>query len=41
MVNDDNSDNKLYQPVGRFPEIEEGKEPLHLLVNDYEKILII
>ena len=39
MVNDDNSDNRFYQPVGRFPEIEEDEKPLHLLVNDYQKIL--
>jgi D-lyxose ketol-isomerase len=34
-VNDDNSDNRFYEAVGRFPTIEEDTEPLHLLVNDY------
>ncbi|TNF42416.1 MAG: D-lyxose/D-mannose family sugar isomerase [Bacteroidetes bacterium] len=35
-VNDDNSDNRFYSPVGRFPEIEEDETPLHLLVSDYQ-----
>jgi D-lyxose ketol-isomerase len=35
MVNDDNVDNRFYEPVGRFPEIEEDEPPLYLLVNDY------
>jgi hypothetical protein len=34
-VNDDNTDNRFYQPIGRFPEIEEDEAPLYLLVNDY------
>lgn len=34
-VNDDNEDNCFFQPVGRFPEIEEDVPPVHLLVNDY------
>lgn len=34
-VNDDNTDNRFYEPVGRFPAIEEDEAPLHLLVNDY------
>ena len=34
-VNDDNTDNRFYEPVGRFPVIEEDEPPLHLLVNDY------
>jgi len=38
-VNDDNTDNRFYEPVGRFPEIEEDEEPLHLLVSDYTKYL--
>jgi D-lyxose ketol-isomerase len=37
LVNDDNLDNRFYEPVGRFPEIEEDEPPLHLLVNDYDK----
>jgi D-lyxose ketol-isomerase len=35
MVNDDNLDNRFYEPVGRFPDVEEDGPPLHLLVNDY------
>ena len=38
-VNDDNVDNRFYQPVGRFSEIEEDQEPLYLLVSDYEQSL--
>lgn len=37
LVNDDNTDNRFYEPVGRFPEIEEDEPPLHLLVNDYDR----
>jgi D-lyxose ketol-isomerase len=36
-VNDDNTDNRFYKPVGRFPDIEEDETPLHLLVGDYKK----
>lgn len=36
MANDDVADNRFLEPVGRFPEIEEDEEPLHLLVGDYE-----
>lgn len=39
MVNDDENDNRFYDKVGRFPEIEEDAEPIHLLVNDYVKYL--
>ena len=35
LVNDDRTDNCFYEPVGRFPEIEEDEPPLHLLVPDY------
>jgi D-lyxose ketol-isomerase len=38
-VNDDNTDNRFYEPVGRFPEITEDEEPLHLLVSDYKRYL--
>jgi D-lyxose ketol-isomerase len=31
LVNDDNADNRFYEPVGRFPEIEEDEPPLYLL----------
>jgi D-lyxose ketol-isomerase len=37
LVNDDNTDNRFYEPVGRFPDIEEDEAPLHLLVNDYDR----
>ncbi|NOZ50022.1 MAG: D-lyxose/D-mannose family sugar isomerase [Chloroflexi bacterium] len=36
-VNDDNTDNCFYKPIGRFPEIQEDEPPLHLLVNDYPR----
>ncbi len=36
-VNDDHVDNRFYDPVGRFPEIEEDVEPLYLLYNDYPR----
>jgi D-lyxose ketol-isomerase len=36
-VNDDARDNRFYEPVGRFPEIEEDEPPLYLLVNDYAR----
>ena len=38
-VNDDNADNRFYQPVGRFPQIEEDVEPVYLLASDYPKYL--
>ncbi|MDD4108434.1 MAG: D-lyxose/D-mannose family sugar isomerase [Prolixibacteraceae bacterium] len=38
-VNDDSTDNRFYNPAGRFPKIEEDEEPLHLLVSDYTKYL--
>ena len=34
-VNDDRADNRFYEPVGRFPAIEEDEEPLYLLSMDY------
>lgn len=34
-VNDDNTDNRFYAEIGRFPEIEEDEPPLYLLVEDY------
>jgi D-lyxose ketol-isomerase len=37
LVNDDFTDNKFYEPIGRFPEIEEDEPPLYLLCNDYER----
>jgi D-lyxose ketol-isomerase len=38
-VNDDLSDNLFRDPIGRFSDVEEDEEPLHLLVSDYEKWL--
>ena len=35
MVNDDHTDNRFLEPVGRFPEIEEDTPPLYLLCTDY------
>jgi len=35
LVNDDETDNRFYEPVGRFPSIEEDEAPLHLLCTDY------
>jgi D-lyxose ketol-isomerase len=34
-VNDDASDNRFFEGVGRFPAIEEDEPPLHLLATDY------
>jgi D-lyxose ketol-isomerase len=38
-VNDDTTDNCFYENVGRFPEIEEDENPLHLLVSDYRNFI--
>ncbi|BCP55984.1 hypothetical protein K32_46010 [Kaistia sp. 32K] len=35
-VNDDRTDNIFADPVGRFAEIEEDEDPVHLLVADYD-----
>lgn len=35
MCNDDNTDNRFYESVGRFPEIEEDEPPYRLLCNEY------
>jgi D-lyxose ketol-isomerase len=37
LVNDDNVDNRFFDPVGRFPAIEEDEPPLYLLCNDYAR----
>ncbi len=37
LVNDDNTDNRFYEPVGRFPEIEEDEPPRYLLCKDYAR----
>jgi D-lyxose ketol-isomerase len=36
-VNNDLTDNIFAEPIGRFAEIEEDEEPLHLLVADYPR----
>lgn len=33
--NDDSSDNRFYEPIGRFPAIEEDEEPYRLLCFEY------
>ena len=38
-ANDDETDNRFFDPLGRFPEIEEDELPLHLLCTDYEEFL--
>lgn len=35
VVNDDHTDNKFLDPLGRFPAIDEDEPPLYLLVGDY------
>ena len=37
LVNDDYADNRFFEPVGRFPDVEEDEPPLYLLVNDYRR----
>ncbi len=39
QVNDDSSDNRFYEEIGRFPAIEEDEEPLHYLSCDYEMLM--
>ena len=36
-VNNDLTDNIFAEPIGRFAEIEEDADPLHLLVSDYPR----
>ena len=36
-VNDDRTDNRFLEPIGRFPTIAEDAAPLRLLVGDYGK----
>ncbi len=35
MCNDDNTDNRFYEPIGRFPDIEEDEAPYRLLCSEY------
>lgn len=37
MCNDDNTDNRFYEKVGRFPEIEEDEPIYRYLCNEYPK----
>lgn len=37
MCNDDENDNRFYEPIGRFPEIEEDEPPYRLLCNEYPR----
>jgi len=36
-VNDDSTDNRFLEAVGRFPSIDEDEPPRHLLVTDYKQ----
>lgn len=38
-VNDDLTDNVFKAPIGRFADIDEDEDPVHLLVSDYDKWL--
>ncbi len=38
-VNDDLTDNIFREPIGRFSDISEDEDPLHLLVSDYDEWL--
>lgn len=35
MVNDDLTDNRFYEPIGRFPTVEEDEAPYRLLCTEY------
>jgi hypothetical protein len=35
QCNDDNSDNRFLESIGRFPAIEEDEPPYRLLLNEY------
>lgn len=35
MCNDDNTDNRFYKEMGRFPQVEEDEQPYRLLCNEY------
>ena len=35
QCNDDNTDNRFAEPIGRFPTIEEDEPPYRLLCNEY------
>lgn len=35
QCNDDSADNRFYEEVGRFPQIDEDEAPIYLMVNEY------
>lgn len=37
QVNDDEMDNRFYEEIPRFGDIENDEPPIHLLVNEYER----
>lgn len=37
-VNDDHSDNRFFETLGRFPAIEEDEAPAYLLISDYANL---
>ncbi|MBE0696247.1 MAG: D-lyxose/D-mannose family sugar isomerase, partial [Anaerolineaceae bacterium] len=37
VVNDDTRDNRFYDPVGRFPSVEEDEQPVYPLIQDYPR----
>ncbi len=39
-VNDDRTDNVFAEPISRFSKIEEDEAPVHLLVSDYEEMIV-
>ena len=39
MANDDLTDNRFLEPLGRFSTVEEDETPLHLLCSDYKHYL--
>lgn len=39
VVNEDLTDNRFHEQLGRFPTIEEDEPPLYLLVGDYDRFL--
>lgn len=39
MANDDLTDNRFLQPLGRFSDVEEDEAPVHLLCSDYTDYL--
>lgn len=38
MTNDDNTDNRFYEPIGRFPSIEEDEPAYRLLCTEYPEV---